>query len=168
MSIATVHHEGPTMRSAPCLMPPDRPRGHLQLVGEAQRMLAVDFRTGAHDPEFGPQKTSTTALPDAEKWSHRMVLGLLETLAGMRSPTQLERWISLELRERVRRTHATSVRRGARPTHPTRVLRLRVCDDVDGVAEVSAVVHDRGRIRAVALRLVGCDGRWILTELAVG
>ena len=43
-----------------------------------------------------------------------------------------------------------------------------VADHADGVAEVSAVVHDRGRVRAIAMRLSGVDGRWLVTVLQIG
>ena len=92
----------------------------------------------------------------------------MDVMNGLRPPTQVERCLVLELRERVRRAHAASQRRGSRPARPSRVLRVRVCEPVDGVAEISAVVHDRGRVRAIAMRLSGCDGRWLVTVLQIG
>lgn len=169
MSIAPVHVPTPVhSRPAPSLLPAARPRRHLQSVSLDQSSLAVDFRSGRHDVEFGPQHSSTGDLPDPTAWGTRLVHGLLEVMSGVRPPSQIERCLTLELRERVRRAYATAVRRGARPGRPSRVLRVRVCDAVDGIAEVSAVVYDRGRVRAVAMRLSGCDGRWLLTELEMG
>jgi hypothetical protein len=63
------------------------------------------------------------------------------------------------------------------------VRSVRVCEPADGVAEVSAVVvgleavaatkgrtgaAGRRRCRAVALRLEGVDGRWMMTALTMG
>lgn len=156
------------IRPAPAMLPPAREPRHLHLVPDAQSVLAVDFRDGGHDREFGPQHSPTADLPDPAAWSTRLLHGLMDVMNGLRPPTQIERCLVLELRERVRRAHAVSQRRGARPTRPSQVLRVRVCEPVDGAVEVSAVVHDRGRVRAIAMRLVGCDGRWLVTVLEIG
>lgn len=159
---------GPAVQAAPTLLPPVATPAapYLRVVG--QPTLAVDFRTRDEDPVFGPQETSSSHLPDPAAWSHRMLLGFLEVWSGQRPPGQVEGCFTLELRDRIRRAHAVAARRGAARVHPSRVLRLRVCEPADGVAEVSAVVHDRGRVRAIALRLNGCDGRWRVTVLQLG
>ena len=46
--------------------------------------------------------------------------------------------------------------------------RVRVCEPADGVAEAAVVVHHGDRVRAVALRLVGQDGKWRVSALQVG
>jgi hypothetical protein len=48
-----------------------------------------------------------------------------------------------------------------------RVRTARVCHPRDDVAEASLVVHDGGRLRAMAIRLEGRDGRWVVTALQV-
>ena len=53
-------------------------------------------------------------------------------------------------------------------TAPLLVSSVRVCEPVDGVAEVSAVVRRGGRAHAVAARLEGIDGRWRCTALQIG
>ena len=45
---------------------------------------------------------------------------------------------------------------------------VRVSEPDDGVAEVAAVVHRRHRVQAIALRLEGRDGRWVVTVLQCG
>jgi hypothetical protein len=42
-----------------------------------------------------------------------------------------------------------------------------VCQPSVGIAEVSVVVDDGRRARALAMRLEGADGRWRCTELVV-
>ncbi|MFC6714722.1 Rv3235 family protein [Branchiibius cervicis] len=42
------------------------------------------------------------------------------------------------------------------------------CEPADGVAEVCLVVQHEGRVRAVAARLSGVDGRWLVTALQIG
>jgi hypothetical protein len=43
-----------------------------------------------------------------------------------------------------------------------------ICEPVDGVVEGCAVILDNGRVRALAMRLIGVDGRWVISELQVG
>lgn len=167
-ALATVSPTGIDSHPAPRLLPTGREHRRLHLVPDAQSMLAVDFRSGRHDREFGPQHSSTADLPDPIAWSSRMLLGLMEAMNGLRPPTQVERCLALELRDRIHHAHAVSCRRGARSIRPSQVLRVRACTDIDGIAEVSAVVYDRERVRAIAMRLVGCDGRWLVTKLVIG
>ncbi|NHN54546.1 3-hydroxyacyl-CoA dehydrogenase [Calidifontibacter sp. DB0510] len=160
----------PTLRSAPALRPapdPDALRRR-DRPGPGQAVLAVDFRGEAEDKLFGPQATATADLPDPAIWAHRLVLGVLECFAGVRSPAQLSRWVTLELRERIQRGHAAAVRRGARPLHPPKIRRLRVTEPADGVAEVTVVAISHGRPHAIAMRMSGVDGRWLVTALELG
>ena len=66
------------------------------------------------------------------------------------------------------RRAAVSARRGAGSTRRTVVRGVRVCEPADGVAEASAVVVDGGRVRALAFRLVGLDGRWRVEAHPIG
>jgi hypothetical protein len=50
----------------------------------------------------------------------------------------------------------------------TVVRSMRLCRPADGVVEASAVVVDRGRVRAVALRLEEFGGRWRVCALEIG
>ncbi len=122
---------------------------------------------------FGPQPTSASDLPDPLAWVAHIAQALVEVMTGARSPAQVVRWTTPEVYEVVARRGALASRRAARgavgtgPTRPARVRRVRVCEPVDGVAEASVVVIDGHRVRAVALRLVGEDGRWRVAALQV-
>jgi hypothetical protein len=118
--------------------------------------------------------TPTTALPDPKRWAGQFVQAAVEVAAGQRPAVQLVRWTSEEV-------HATLVRRArlttrrtrtdaGRAHRPTRAIvhSVRVCSPSDGVVEACAVVTDRARVRAVALRLEGLDGRWRVTALEIG
>lgn len=133
-----------------------------------QGTLAVDFRDGAYDSYFGPQATATDDLPEARAWAHRMVRALLEICAGTRPVDQLSRWLAPEVRERVARRSALARRRGRCRSAPPVVRALLDCHPADGVCEVAAVVHLDGRVRALALRMSGVDGRWVITALELG
>ena len=93
---------------------------------------------------------------------------LVEVMAGVRPAPQLLRWTTPEVYAVVARRASVSARRGMPATRRTVVRSLRVCEPADGVAEASAVVVDGGRVRALAMRLVGLDGRWCVEALQVG
>lgn len=124
---------------------------------------------GEPDEVFDPQPTPRADLPDPRLWGGRLVQAMLEVDAGVRPVAQLRRWTSDTVYTRLRRrSHRSHFLQSRSPqTQPGRVWvrSLRVCEPADGVAEVSAVVHQGSRIRAVAVRLEGTDGRWRCTAV---
>ena len=139
-------------------------------------MEAVDFQTLSDEQLFGVQPTRRGSLPDPEPWAGHIAQALIEVMAGTRPAPQLLRWTVPEVYAAVARRAAVSARRavaaGRRegiPAGRRAVVRsVRVCEPADGVAEASAVVVDGGRVRAVAFRMVGLDGRWRVEALQVG
>ncbi|MGY1835140.1 Rv3235 family protein [Blastococcus sp. SYSU DS0510] len=116
--------------------------------------------------EFGPVLTGRADLPPAAAAARRLVTTALEALVGRRPLTQVQPLASTGVYA------ALSSRRPPRwcteGSAPVVVGPVRVCEPVDGVAEVSAVVHRAGRAHAVAARLEGMDGRWRCTALQIG
>ncbi|GAA2739282.1 hypothetical protein GCM10009867_34700 [Pedococcus aerophilus] len=133
-----------------------------------QDALAVDFSLRSDEDLFGEQPTRRDDLPDPRDWAAHIAQALVEVMAGARPAPQLLRWTTPEVYAVVARRAAVSARRGMPPTRRTVVRSLRVCEPADGVAEASAVVVDGGRVRALAMRLVGLDGRWRVEALQVG
>ena len=142
-----------------------------------QGTLALAFAAGGPaplalvDPEFAPRPTPSSALPDAERSCTALVRAVVEVLAGTRPASQLVRWTTLEVHAALQQRAALAARRGRSgpPLRRQAVVRaLRICEPADGVAEACAVVLDRGRVRAVALRLEGLDGRWRVSALEIG
>lgn len=129
---------------------------------------ATDADQRAVDAElrrlFGRQRTARSELPAPAPRAAAAVRLLLEVLSGERPARHVARWV------------APGVLRGLesggdqRPAYGRRPLlrSLRVTEPADAVAEVSAVVALGERMRAVALRLEGLDGRWTVTALHVG
>lgn len=132
-----------------------------------QGVLAVDFRRGYEDSYFGPQATTAQDLPDPADWAGRLLRVLLEVGDGIRPAGQLSRWVTDEILGRFTRRGVLARRRLQRQ-RPVRIRALRVCQPADSVAEVAAVVDHGGRVRAVAARLCGVDGRWLMTALELG
>ncbi len=138
----------------------------LRVVGSATPPAAVQPQP---DDVFDPQPTARADLPDPQFWAGRLAQAMLEVDAGVRPVTQLRRWTSdpvyARLRRRSHRVQFIRARAGQPAPGRVWVRSVRVCEPADGVAEVSAVVHDGGRIRALAMRLEGADGRWRCTAL---
>lgn len=163
------------LRSIPAHEPPlEEGRGTLRLVPVSEPQLALPLRVPSstldQDPVFGPQLTDRQDLPEPGPWARRLLQAVLESLAGRRSPTQLQYWMSWGLyRDIVRAAQrGGSSRSGAVRGHSVQISRVRVCEPADGVAEVCAVARRDGRWHAVAARLEGIDGRWRCVSLTVG
>lgn len=140
----------------------DRRRGY------SQPALRVVLNTEDVDPQFGPQATRTHLLPEPRAWLQRMAGALLECMTGVRSTNQVARWVSPLVFERVNARSVIAKRRGARPLHRSLVRRVHLCEPDDGVIEASVVIQHDGRVRAMALRMVGVDGRWMVTAMELG
>ncbi|UOY01262.1 Rv3235 family protein [Blastococcus sp. PRF04-17] len=125
-------------------------------------------RSGRPDQldDFGPVLSGRADLPDAHLVARRLVTLTLEALAGRRPLSQLQPLTSPGV--------FAALSAGRRPRwcahgmSPLIVGAVRVCEPVDGVAEVSAVARRAGRAHAVAARLEGVDGRWRCTALQIG
>jgi hypothetical protein len=133
-----------------------------------QDALAVDFDAMTDEQLFGERPTRRDDLPDPRPWAGHIAQALVEVMAGARPAPQVLRWTTPEVYAAVARRAALSARRGAGPMRRTVVRGVRVCEPADGVAEASAVGVDGGRVRALAFRLVGLDGRWRVEALQVG
>lgn len=140
--------------SCPEELPFDLSRRGLRLAGR---------RTNEEDdPLFGPQLTPRTALTDPAHHASRILRAVLEILARRRPLHQLLPWTSEDVYEELT---AWMYRTAQRHGPPATVRSVHVSEPADGIAEVSAVVSQECRVRAVALRLEGVDGRWRCTLL---
>jgi hypothetical protein len=113
---------------------------------------------------------AAAALPEPAAWAAQFVQAAVEVAAGARSAGQLVRWTSLEVQALLARRSALAGRI-ARPGSARQravVRAVLTCLPRDGVCEASAVVIDRGRVRALALRMEALDGRWRVTALEIG
>jgi hypothetical protein len=190
---APTHPASTAPDTAPAPSPP-RPRLHLVVVptpgpplqdeAEPVRLLVPGRRSRRLPPppgprprrdlapaaadvtEFGPTWSRRAELPDPQAVGRRLVTLTLEAFAGRRPVGQLRSLVSPALFgalvERRRPGWCTE------GTAPLLISSVRVCEPVDGVAEVSAVARRGGRAHAVAARMEGIDGRWRCTALQIG
>jgi hypothetical protein len=104
-------------------------------------------------------------------WARQFIQAALEAAAGRRPVNQLVRWTSEEVFSLLSRRAALAARLGSTGSPPSGaclVRSVRLCRPTASAVEASAVVLDRGRYRAVALRLEDADGRWRVTALEIG
>ena len=140
--------------------------------GYVQDALAVDFTAASDEQFFGPQRTARADLPEPNAWSARIAHALLEVMTGVRPAPQVVRWTTPEVNAVVARRSALAARRVSEGRAPrtrqrVRVRRVRICEPAEGVIEAAVVVQHGPRVRAVALRLVGLDGKWRVSALDV-
>lgn len=165
----------PAPRHAPPGIPlPTHEQGRLERSPGAapyvQDALAVDFAAASDDQLFGPQPTHARDLPDPQLWAAHIAQAIVEVMHGVRPPNQVMRWTSPEVYAVVARRGSRAARRAGvrQPQRRTTVTRVRICEPALDVAEASVVLIDGVRVRALAARLVGRDGRWIVEALQVG
>lgn len=181
MSRATTSALGPVAVSAPATRrPPAIPlveamrrsadaAGH---PGYIQDALAVDLAAASDEQVFGPQSTSRADLPDPEPWAAQIAQAIVEVMSGLRPAAQVVRWTTPQVYAVIARRGALAGRRraaGSRGATQRAVVRtVRACEPADGVAECSVVVSEGARVRAMAIRLSGLDGRWRVEALQIG
>ena len=134
-----------------------------------QDTLALDFFGAREDEEFGRQPTRSRLLPDPFPLVAKLAQAVVEVVSGQRPAPQLIRHTAPSIYSVIARQALVAGRRrapGAR--RPAVVRRVRLCEPADGIVEACAVVVSHGRVRALAMRLEGLDGRWLVTALTLG
>lgn len=113
------------------------------------------------EESFEVVRTARDDLDDPAPRAALLTRALLEAIAGVRPVGQLAPWVSPEV---LTTLHSLVAARTARPA-PAALRRVLVSEPLPGIAEVTAVVQRGPRAEALALRLEGLDGRWVVTAL---
>jgi hypothetical protein len=135
---------------------PERPVSQLRRSSPARRISA------------GSPRTHRDLLPDPRPATERLAQAIAEVLAGARPAGQLAGVATLDV---LRLLARSAGRLGARPGSPPQrpiVGSVRVTEPCAGVVEACAVINTGDRMRALALRLEGIDGRWRCTAIHLG
>lgn len=147
----------------PALRRPPLPPCPVLPAAAALRLVPPDELLD-EDPEesFDPVRTPRGELEDPVPRAAMLTRALLEAMAGIRPVTQLSKWVTAEV---LAVMQASVVHRNASRPAPTALRRVLVSEPLPGVAEVTAIVDRGNRAEALALRLEGLDGRWVVTAL---
>ncbi|MCA1823296.1 MAG: Rv3235 family protein [Mycobacteriales bacterium] len=138
--------------------------GQLRLVEPTEPSLRLVAPVGDEPDDFDPVRTVPDRLPPLAARATMMVRAVLEVLAGDRPAAQLMRWASDEVYADLERRAA---RRGPRPWAAT-LRNVHISEPAPGVAEIAAVIRRGTRVAALAMRMEGLDGRWLLTAVDLG
>ena len=112
------------------------------------------------EADIGVRLTTTADLPSAERSASVLARAVIEVLSGRRPLGQLRVHCAPDVYAgagRIGRPFASA----ALP----HLVSVRVCEPADGVAEVSVAYRRAERVRALAFRIQGVDGRWRMTAL---
>lgn len=112
------------------------------------------------DPEFAPQPTSASGLPDLRLWTLKFATSVLEIWAAKRQPAQLARWCHHTIYSQLTTKVGSQKDVG-------RIRKLHQCQPLDGICESALTVRFDDRIRSLAIRFEGVDHRWLCTSLTL-
>lgn len=141
-------------------VPPSAP-GHspdIRLVAQAEVQSALPLAEGSGST------AATGAIPSIQGWTQRYLQSVVEVVAGVRAPGQLDRLTApTVLTDLKRRAHLVAISAARRPStqrprpHVRSVHTSQVSADA---VEVCARVSMGGHHRAIAGRLERRHGRW--------
>lgn len=159
---------------APRLDPPfddEAPPSPPQVTGS----LALAFPPPTRDsvplrllPPALPPGDDATPLPDAQLWSRQLVQAIVEVLAGIRTVGQLSAYMTLRVLDQLDAAAGALAHSRGRTVPQRPVLRSLHVSRLPAAVEVCGVIDTGQRCRAIALRLVGVQGRWRCTALELG
>jgi hypothetical protein len=125
-------------------------------------ILAQGVPPWSSEADIGVRKTASEDLPPAQRVGSVLARALVEVLSGQRPLAQLRVHCAPEI-------YAGLGNRAAAPRLALpHLLTVRVCEPADGVAEVSVAFRRADRVKALAFRIEGVDGRWRITALQLG
>lgn len=110
------------------------------------------------DEDDRPTPTSARELPDIHSWTMSFAINVLEILAGRRTPAQLATRCHRVIFLRLTSLAGTTKEIG-------RIRKIHQEAPLDGICESVITVRFGDRIRALAIRAEGVDGRWLCTAL---
>ncbi len=155
----------PSPETRPPIISPDELMA-IRHTPYVQDSLALDF--DADDATVPALFTRRADLPDPHLLVGRLAQAFLEVMAGIRPAAQIVRHTSPDVYAALCRRAAVAARRPPGPRRPAIVRRVRIQEPADGVVEAAVVIVQHDRVRAMAIRLGGLDGRWVATALHVG
>lgn len=152
-------HEDPAMWAHPVLdifAPPV-----IELPAQKAKLYLVPSTFGEiYDEDDLPQPTSASELPELHQWTMKFAVSVLEIWAGRRQPAQLNSWCH-------RVIYKELVRKSGSLKEIGRIRSIYQSEPLDGICESTITVRFGDRLRAMAVRFEGVDGRWLCTALSL-
>ena len=114
----------------------------------------------SYDPDFAPNPSPLSELPNLERWTLIYVVSVLEILAGRRSPLQVARSTH-------RFIYNTLLRKVGTFNEVPKIRKFHRHQPIEGVIEITVTLVFKERIRVLAARFEGVDRKWLCTEFDV-
>ena len=131
-----------------------------ELTGGKKLYLVPTSHGESYDPDFAPNPSPLSELPNIERWTLTYVVSALEILAGKRSPQQLARSTH-------RFTYNSLLRRIDSSTEVPKIRRVHRNQPIEGVIEDNVTLVFKERVRALVARFEGVDRKWLCTEFEI-
>ena len=114
---------------------------------------------GEHfDEDDFPKPTSATLLPEIGGWTMSFATNFLEIIAGRRNPAQLSGRCHRVIYPRLVSLAGSMKEMG-------RIRKIHQDQPLDGICESVVTIRFGDRLRVLAIRTEGVDGRWLCTAL---
>lgn len=112
----------------------------------------------SYDPDFAPNPSPLSELPNLERWTLTYVVTVIEVMAGRRPVQQIARSTH-------RFTYNSILRSIGSVKEVPKIRKIHRNQPIEGVVELTAVLIFKDRVRALAARFEGVDRKWLCTEL---
>lgn len=109
------------------------------------------------DPDFAPEPSPLSELPDIERWTLTYLITALEILAKRRPLQQIARSTH-------RFTFNSIAAQIGKIGELPKIRKIHRHQPIEGVIEMTALLTFKERTRALAIRFEGVDRRWLCTE----
>jgi len=113
-----------------------------------------------YDPDFAPNPSPLSDLPNLERWTLTYVVSVLEVMAGRRAPQHVARSTH-------RFTYNTLLKRVGSVSEVPKIRKIHRNQPIEGVIEVTVTLAFKERVRAMVARFEGVDRKWLCTELEI-
>ena len=137
-----------------------RPESPAQHVQKPRLYLTPSTFGEEYDPEFAPKPTSATDLPDINELTFQFIHSVVEIWAGRRTASQVQAMCHHLI-------FADLQRKAGQQKMIGRVRKIKVTEPLDGICESTVTIRYGDRLRVVAIRFEGLDGRWLCTALTL-
>jgi hypothetical protein len=160
-----------TIDVAPISSDPDEDWQHLVLemfrpelaapVIQKPRLYLIPSTFGEeYDAEFAPKPTSACDLPDIRQLTFQFIHNVVEIWAGRRTASQVQAMCHHLIFADLQRTAGQQKLVG-------KIRKIKVTEPLDGISETTVTIRYGDRLRVVAIRFEGLDGRWLCTALTL-
>jgi len=137
-----------------------RPETPVQPVQKPRLYLTPSTFGEEYDADFAPKPTSATELPEINELTFQFIHNVIEIWAGRRSASQVQAMCHHLI-------FADLQRKAGQQKIVGRIRKVKVTQPLDGISESTVTVRYGDRLRVVAIRFEGLDGRWLCTALTL-